>query len=97
MFSLVSVVQIPLAYFQAWDSLLLFFFFNFLNFILFIYLFILNFWLRRFLVVACGIFVAAPGLFVAARRLPSIAGFLSGCGAQAPEHMGSVVCGTRAL
>ena len=46
-----------------------------------IYLFI---WLRRVL-------VAAHWMFVAAHRL------LSSCGAWAPECVGSVVCSTRAL
>ena len=38
-----------------------------------------------------GSFLVARGLFLVARRL------LSSCGVQAPEHVGSVVCGTQAL
>ena len=44
--------------------------------------------------------IAACELFVAARRLLSSCGvrvFSSLVVAQAPEHVGSVVCGTRAL
>ena len=66
------------------------------------------FWLRWVLVAARGIFVEAWGIFLlqctgsslrhAGFSLVVACGFsLSSCGAQAPGHVGSVVCGTQAL
>ena len=80
------------------------FFFNF------IYLFIFNFWLCLVLVAAHGIFVAVHELLSSCGTgaslqfwrlgfcLVVVCGFsLSSCGAWAPEHVGSVVCGMWAL
>ena len=51
--------------------------------------------------MACGIFVAAHGIFLLQRvgfSLVVASGFsLSSCGAWTPECMGSVVCSTQAL
>ena len=67
-----------------------------------IYLFILfYFWLRWVLVVACGIFVEARGIFCcsawASLQFWRVGFLFSSCGVKAPEHVGSVVCGTPSL
>ena len=41
--------------------------------------------------VAHGLFIVVRGLFVV------VCGLLSSCSVQVPEHVGSVVCSTRAL
>ena len=52
---------------------------------------------RRIFIVDAGSSLWHAGSFVAARSLFVVAhGLLSSCGPQAPGHVGSVVCGTRA-
>ena len=65
-------------------------------FIYFSLFFIFIFWLCQVLVGACRIFFEACGIRSCSARAVRVFS-LSSCCVQAPEHVGSVVCGTWAL